>query len=344
MGEGIVSEFKRKHVVIDGDAPKFAVASAGEKRTVHIIHKKTGDEYTTNTRTEWYGEWRKKQGGLLAELNSKLSYDKQMLPDDFDYTDIQTPEPLANVLHSAKVYMQALINKCGAESYSVLVGKGDSWRVEASTLQKYKGQRASGMARPVLMDDVVDYFVRKFGAELVYDLEVDDRICIDTYGKPGHFAACLEKDAYSTSMYFLDTTKPELGIQNGNQFGELHLNSKGEVKGIGRMHLLWQTCANDTSDNYSANVFSDVRWGAKAAYNALKDCKNDKELFQAAMNVFKHLYPEKKVVEGWRGNQIEIDALYVFQECFTLARMLRKAEGDTVNLIDVFEKLGVDYG
>lgn len=334
-----MSEFKRKHVVVDGDPLKFSIASAGEKRTVQVINKQSGNELIVDTRTQFYGDWRKKSGGILAEMNAKLSESAQLTAEDFEYVDIQTPEPIANVLHTAKLYAQSVINLCKADSYSMLIGKGDSWRVERSTLQKYKGQRSSSL-RPVLMEDVVDYLVRKFGAEIVLSNEVDDRLVIDTYGKEGYFAAGIEKDMYSSSMYFLDTTKPDLGIQNGNQFGELHLNAKKEVKGIGRKHLLWQCCSNDLSDNYAANVFSDVRWGAKAAYEALVGCQNDKELFQASYGVFKHLYPESKTVVGWRGDEIEIDALYVFQECFDLARMLRK-EKDNVSLKDVFDKLGV---
>lgn len=333
--------FERKHVVLDADPIKFACASKGESRTVKIVHKVSGDEYETKTRTEWYGEWRKKSGGILAELNSKLPEGKKMLPDDFDYYDIQTPEPLSNVLHTTKLYTQNIIDMCGANSFSMLVGKGESWRVERSTLQKYKGQRKE-LIRPLLMDEVVDYLVRKFDAEIVTDLEVDDRLVIDTYGKKGYFACGVEKDMYSCPMNFLDSTKPELGVQNGNQFGKLWLNEKGEVKGIGRMHLLWQTCTNDNSDHYAANCFSDLKWGAKSGYDALKDCSNDRELFQTAYNVFKKLYPESKKVVGWRGDEIEIDAMYVFQECFDMARMIRW-EDDRVNLSDVFDKLGLEY-
>lgn len=335
-----MSEFKRKHCVIDGDPLKFAIASAGEKRTVQVVHKTTGREYNVKTRTEFYGDWRKKNGGFLAQMNEGIDEDCQMLAEDFDYIDIQTPEPLSNVLHTAKLYTQNIIKLCDAESYSMLIGKGDSWRAERSTLLKYKGQRQN-LIKPLLMDDVIDYLCRKFGAEIVLGMEVDDRLVIDTYGKDGYFSAGVEKDMYSCSMHFLDTTKPELGVQNGNVFGGLYLNDKKEVKGIGRKHLLWQTCSLDSSDNYAANCFSDVRWGAKSAYDALKDAGNDKELFQAAYDVFKKLYPEPKTVAGWRGEEIEIDAMYVFQECFDMAKMLRW-EGDTVDLKSVLIKLGVE--
>lgn len=83
--------------------------------------------------------------------------------------------------------------------------------------------------------------------------------------------------------------------------------------------------------------------GEKSAYNALKDCKDDKELFQTSVDVFKTLYPEPKTVVGWRGDEILIDWKYVMQECFDMCHMLRW-ENDSVNLDVVFNKLGVDIG
>jgi hypothetical protein len=87
---------------------------------------------------------------------------------------------------------------------------------------------------------------------------------------------------------------------------------------------------------------SDLKWGDKSAYKALKDCKDDKELFQAAVDIFKKLYPEPKVVTGWRGNEIHINWLYVMQECFHMAHMHRWTS-DFVEMKDVLTKLEVIY-
>lgn len=138
-------------------------------------------------------------------------------------------------------------------------------------------------------------------------------------------------------------TRPDEGIVNGNQFGKLWLNDKGDVRGIGRMFLLWQTLNGDTSDCYKANCFSDMKWGDKAAYNHLVGATNDKEAFERLVSGFKLLYPEPKKVVGWRGDEIEIDYLYVAQECFTMARMLRRKDEGEIMLKDVFDRLGVDY-
>src|SRR5690606_40936191 len=78
---------------------------------------------------------------------------------------------------------------------------------------------------------------------------------------------------------------------------KFHTLSLHDALPICRMFKMWQCCGLDDSDNYRANCMSDIKWGEISAYKALVDCKNDKELFEAAIGVFKHLYPETKVVK-----------------------------------------------
>lgn len=329
------------HAVIDLDPIKYAVSSVGEKRTIKAVHRVSGDEFDCKTRTEFWGHYKKKEGGLLAAMNAERSEDNKLLPDEFDIIDIQTPEPLSFVLHTAKAFTDDILTASGCETYHALMGTGDSWRVEASTLLKYKGNRDEVM-KPLHYDDVVEYLRKKYECEIVTGLEVDDRLVVDTYGKAGRFAIAKEKDIYSSAMYFFDTSKPELGIQNGNQFGELTLNKKGDVKGIGRKHWMWQVCSEDDADNYKANCFSDIKWGGKSAYNILVEAKNDRQLFQAATDIFKTLYPEPKIVKGWRGDEFEIDWLYAFQEMATMAWMLRHRD-DKIDIKSTLDRLKVDY-
>ena len=79
-----------------------------------------------------------------------------------------------------------------------------------------------------------------------------------------------------------------------------------------------------------------------AAYDILRVAKNDKEAFEALVKGYKTLYPEKKTIKGWRGNDIEIDWLYMLQENFSMARMLRLSKDEPlVNVRAVCEQLGV---
>lgn len=323
--------------VYDLDSVKYAVASVGEKRSITVTHKTTGKEKEFNTRTEFWGRDRKHSGGWLAEINKDRT--SPFLPEEFDIVDVQTPEPIENVLHSAKMTVERNVEASKAESVQYFIGKGESFRVERSTLLGYKQQRNSTL-KPLYLDEVSDYLTRKFKAEVVTHYENDDRIVFETYKQPNKFVIALDKDTYSCPVKFFNVNRPQEGIVNCDCFGGLYLNDKNEVKGKGRMHLYYQICSLDDSDNYKAHCFSDVYWGQKSAYEALKDAKNDKEALIAMRDIFQKLYPEPKEVIGWRGNTILIDWQYVMNEMWDMARMHR-FENDIVIGTEVMNKMGI---
>lgn len=323
--------------VYDLDSVKYAVASVGEKRSITVTHKTTGKEKEFNTRTEFWGRDRKHSGGWLAEINKDRT--SPFLPEEFDIVDVQTPEPIENVLHSAKMTVERNVEASKAESVQYFIGKGESFRVERSTLLGYKQQRNSTL-KPLYLDEVSDYLTSKFKAEVVTHYENDDRVVFETYKQPNKFVIALDKDTYSCPVKFFNVNRPQEGIVNCDCFGGLYLNDKNEVKGKGRMHLYYQICSLDDSDNYKAHCFSDVYWGQKSAYEALKDAKNDKEALIAMRDIFQKLYPEPKEVTGWRGNTILIDWMYVMNEMWDMARMHR-FENDIVIGTEVMNKMGI---
>lgn len=326
--------------IIDLDYVKYSAASVGEKRTITVIHKASGREKEFNTRTEFYGRDKAKSGGWLGELNAKR--ESPFAVDEFEIIDVQTPEPVEHVLQIAKTQVENDLKKLGTNKYKAFLGKGDSFRVELSTLLKYKDNR-TGMLRPLHMDAVTEYLGRKFKAEIVEHLEVDDRCVIEAYNNPNAVIQGLDKDYYGQNVKFFNVNRVDEGIQDCNQFGKLWLDGKGEVRGIGLMHLAWQIASNDTSDNYAANCFSDIKWAGKSAYKALVDCKTEKDVWQKLKEIFQHLYPENKTVIGWRNEPINITWDYVLNECFMMARMLR-FEGDNLNAYNVMDELGIGYG
>ena len=307
--------------IFDFDVIAFRAAAAGETRSIKAYHPITGDEFTTNTRTSLYGHWSKKDGGLLAEFNRTNGTDYKA--DELVITDIQTPEPIANILHTTKMMVESVLYYLKTNKFNGYLGKGDSFRVERSTLLKYKGSR-DGLLRPLLLGGVRDYIIKKYGADVVEGLESDDWLCIDAYRDKSKVCVTNDKDARGTACLVynpFDTNEQKIIDCDG--FGYLYLNSKGEVKGTGRLWLYQQLCSLDAADNYKANCFSDVAWGEKSAYKALKDCKTDKEAFTAVRDIFMTLYPEPKTVVGWRGDEILIDWKYVVNEMFDMCRMKR---------------------
>lgn len=323
--------------IFDYDLIAYRAASAGETRTIKAYHPITGDSWSCKTRTELYGHWQKKDKGLLAEHN-KLN-GTEYKADELVITDIQTPEKIANVLHTTKSMIESVLYALKTNKFNGYLGKGDSWRVERSTLLKYKGTRDDTL-RPLLLGDVRDYIIKKYGAEVVEGLESDDWVTIDAYRDKSKVVVSSDKDSRGTECLVYNPFSGD-PIIDCSGYGHLYLNGKSEVKGYGRQWFYFQL-AGDSADNYKANCFSDLDFGDKSMYKVLKDCKNDKESLQAVSEAFQLMYPEPKIITGWRGNEFEIDWKYVLNEMWSMAHMLRKPEGDYIVGTDIMTKLEVE--
>lgn len=325
--------------VIDLDPFRYAAASVGEQRSVIVTQKVTGEQWHVGTRTEFYGRKKKEDGGILAELNK--GKDSPYTREDFTYDDMQTPEPLENLLYVGKMQVEGVLKALDTRKYIAVIGKGDSFRVEKSTLLKYKGNRED-MLRPVYLKEVGQFLADRYNAQWCEGLEADDWVVIHSHKKKDHVVCGVDKDYYGCPTNFYNYQKPDLGIMDCHTFGKLWLNDKREVKGIGRMFFYLQMLSGDPSDNYKASCMSDLKWGDMSAYKVLQGCKNDKEAWQVLYDSFLLLYPEKKIIKGWRGDDIEIDHLYVMQEMFDMAHMLRH-ENDFPKVIDILKNNNVKF-
>lgn len=300
--------------ILDLDAIKYAAAATGESRTIVVTHNASGKEMAFDNRTAFYG--RNKKGGWLAERNEKRT--SPFTLDEFSITDIQTPAPIEHALSNAKSAVASFLRLAGTTDYTGYIGVGDCFRVEKSRVLKYKGKRQD-LIKPIHLDAVTDYLITRHKAIEVSDIEADDQCVIDCYGTDNVLVG-IDKDYFGCPILYANTMRGD--IVNCDQFGKLELNAKGDVKGYGRMFLYFQLASGDAIDNYKANSASDVRWGNKSAYDALKDCKTDAEAWLAVVAIYQRLYPEPKSIEGWRGDIIEIDWYSMLQENYDMARML----------------------
>lgn len=332
--------------IIDMDYVKYSVASVGEKRSIRVIHKASGRERKFNNRTEFWGRSKKTIGGWLGEQNEKR-VEKGLKPftkEDFEVENVRVTEPLENVLHSAKQMVLSALEALGTDKYEAYIGEGDSFRLNLSTLLKYKGNR-DDLEKPLLLDDVTDYLKRTFKPTIVRGIEADDAVVIRAKGDPNAIVVAVDKDTYSQPVKMFNPNRPEQGVVDCDCFGELWLEGKGsnqKVRGKGRLHLYYQIGSQDSIDNFKLNCFSDKKWGSKSAYKALVDCQDDKEALEKLIEISKNLYPEPKVVTGWRGNQFTIDWLYVLRECFLMAKM-KYSDYDHETFDDWLDKYGVKY-
>ena len=319
--------------IIDADAVKYACAAVGEKRTIIVHHPSSGKQMEFDNRTAFYG--RNKQEGWLGERNAKRT--SPFTLDEFIIEDVQTPEPLENALNTVNRTMEKYMNMAGTKDYTVYIGSGDCFRVEKSKVLKYKGNRKD-LLKPVHLDDITDFLVKKWKAKPITGIEADDQCVIDCYGTDNVLVG-IDKDYFGCPVRYLNTA---LGtIIDCDQFGELNLNAKGSVKGYGRMFFYFQLASGDKIDNYKANSASEIKWADKGAYNALKDCKTDADAWKALVGIYQMLYPNPKRIEGWRGDIIEVDWYSMIQENFDMARMLTHPTDFNVQVKTKLQEFGV---
>jgi hypothetical protein len=345
-------------LVFDYDPILYECGFIGEERHVKVVHRESGDTHDFPNRTAFYGHHKKKAGGWLAEWNAGKSEEKKRGAEEFDYFDVQVPQPISRSINTMKSIIQGLKEVCGANSYYGYSGKGDSFRLGLSTVVKYKGNRDNAL-RPVHLDELKQYLIKHHACKLVQNIEADDACSIDVYTAYRKWMktksdddklilAYVDKDYLQVDGHIYNTNKQD-GIDTHHGFGYLNIVERTtasgkpvkEVKGRGRMWLYQQVLDGDSADNYFANSATTMKWGEMSAYNLLSTAKNDKEAFEALVKGYKTLYPAPKKITGWRGDEIEIDWLYMLQENFTMAFMLRKL-GDKIDVKATLEKLGIN--
>lgn len=325
--------------IYDFDLITYSAGFAGETRRVEVTHIPSGRKTLFKNKTEFRGRG-KKVGGWLGELNSSRE-EKGLAPfleEDFLLETVREVEPLENVLSTTKRMISNINEKVGVNEYCGYLGKGNGFRYDEATLWEYKGNRKD-VLRPIYKDEIAEYILKHQNAELETYYEADDRVIMKAieYGVDDSVVITIDKDSYGCPVRVFNPDRPQEGIVDCRGFGELwRVEGKSDIRGKGRLHLYWQTAHGDSTDNYKANCFSDIKWSGISAYESLKDCSDDREAFESLKSTFQMLYPEEIEVEGWRGDLIRIDWLYVLEEMWNMARM-RRHEDDVVFVKDILK-------
>ena len=159
------------------------------------VHRQSGDEFTFKNRTEMYGKKRSKDGAWLAKINK--TKETPWVIDDFDLYDIQIPAPVEHSLTATKSLILKSTELTGIKERRLFVGKGESQRVEQSTLVKYKSGR-EGSLRPLHKDAIVEYMIKHHNAEVVEGIEVDDKVTMEAWKDPHNVIYGIDKDYLGT--------------------------------------------------------------------------------------------------------------------------------------------------
>lgn len=314
-------------LILDGDSIAYRCAAAGEERSINVKHTPTGIVKSFKHRTEF---------------KEQMLYKNKAITDDYIITDHQEPEPLEHVLATIKRHVERIVNEVNPDKLIIFAGEENNFRLSLSLPSKYKGQR-SGSIRPVHLAEAKAYLSKKYNAEKAYGYEVDDACCIAAYDaiREGKEAVMYfyEKDQYQLDDVTLLYDQDEFVYQKVPVLGELHLE-KTAVKGLGLKFLAYQWVCSDPVDNYCAYELSKVRFGAKSAYNLLKDCMTEQEVILRVIDQFKKFYPDAFEYTDWQGNSIYADWKDMAAMYFRCAKMMRSKDDD-LDFVKFCNKYGV---
>ena len=326
--------------VIDADVIAYKAAAANEKRTIVATHVASGRKKEFKNRTEFKGFLDGTKFGL----------------EDFVLQDIQTPESLSFALHTVKCMTETICNGVGTRNYQLVLSGKENFRLSIPLPKQYKSGRDDNI-RPIQLSEVRDYMLKFQGAVLAPEgVEADDDLASRKWkgykdaqaGKKVKVVACtIDKDDLGCMgwSYNWDKMTTPLYIDG---LGELHMEGT-KVKGTGRIWLYCQSVYGDPVDTYkpvdianqlaTKNNTKKVMFGDKMAYNLLKDCKTDKQCWEAIYNQYLAWYPDVTYYTDWEGIEQAKDAVDIWQMYMDCAHM-RRWQDDRIDVRKVLTNYG----
>jgi len=334
-------------LVVDGDELAFVHAIAAEQKL--LVYKNMTNEFEHGFKNKT--EFAKFMSGIDIPEGLFTSEEKRVA------------EPKQNAFSTVKKKLLWLQNKFKTESVEIYISGDNNFRdtlplPKNNDLEKsgqYKGQRDPN-SKPLLLDDVREYLVRYWNAQLVHGYETDDKLSMrvyDGYKSGQKIIGCTQdKDRLGNMGWWYDHINDSDG--NGEpQFidglGEVYTDTTNKTEkswGNGRKWLYYQWLVGDGVDNYDPRDIAKQlglklkSFGAKTAIKLLTPLQTDKECIQAVHDKYLEWYgAEQFSYIAYDETVHSVDYIDVMQLYFDCARMLR-FEGDKVCVRTMLKKMG----
>ena len=293
-----------KRLLVDADPIAYLAASACETTTHHIMLRGKSLYHVEGGKTELY---------RALGIYDKEDFDKLLNSNpDFTYeTTAKTDNP-KNMKHTIKRQVAKLIKRTGASSVELYLTDGKSnFRLteDIATILKYKGNRSPD-AKPKMLSEARQYMMDELGAILCEGYEADDKLSIEhkaawklavSEAKDFYLGervsaevieekaleltttilASIDKDLKQVAGLYINPDE-DLGVEKITELGHLFIEQKKDSKKLkfnGLKAFYAQLILGDSADN----IPSLLNCGDVRAYEILKDCKNEEELFKAAL-------------------------------------------------------------
>lgn len=326
---------------IDGDAPLFAAASAGEQ-VWYIYKDKDGKEVARFDDAAKGKSW--------IEMSKEFGADVEFDYDgDFDDLTRETHYEILDFKRCKKAFNNIIkewVKQAGVQDYVVYVSKGDgaeNFRYALATIEPYKKGRKD-LRKPYYLEELRKWVASQDKVKKARGLwEVDDVVCglAQKKGKKGCVIA-VDKDCRQVvGCYIMIPEEHEKPVYSKpNLVGRIGLNSKNKPIGYGNLFLLLQTLMGDTADTYSGCK----KVGAKKALDILKPYHNEsidylEEVVRLCCEVFEKTYGYGySYVNHHTGEKNEVSWKEIMIENLQLAYMLKNKKDKPQQIIDYIEK------
>jgi hypothetical protein len=336
--------------ILDADSIAYKAAAANEVKSIKSRHITKGVIEEWKNRTEF-----KK---YLATTDHTV--------DMYEITDHAAPKHISYAKSTVTSMIQKAQNEMRANRLEIYISGKDNFRDFILLPQVYVQQNATlstiggryksnrdGTARPELLAPLRQWMIDELGAVVVDLMEVDDMSSIRAYdgAKSGQkiIQYTSDKDAGQCHGWLHNPDK-DSAPRFITGLGSIYKDEKGKVRGDGRMFLYYQILAGDKVDGYRPVDILDIKtqkagggkvqYGDIAALNTLKDCKTDKECWQAIYNQYLTWYPAPLRYTACNDIDYDADALSIMQMYVDCAFMKRWAD-DRIIVKNVLTKLGI---
>ena len=317
----------KRIVCIDGDIVAYRCAAANESRSIKVTHKVT-NQTTDHAHRTAFKEHIK---GLFSA-------------DEFDIEDVQKAGDIEFALNAMKTTINALCNSCEADEYEIYLSGKTNFRDNLPLPSKYKSNRAETI-RPLQLKECREYLTDHHNAYLSDGQEADDDLAQRAYEGPKqgtvNIVATQDKDANGCEGWLYNWAKMDKPILIKG-LGEIHLDDKKELRGVGRLWFYAQWIKGDAVDCFKPCEISGKKFGDVGCFKLLGHCKTDKECVEAVYKQYLTWYPGVVEYNDWTGKAQVTDAIGLM-DMYAACCHMRRFPGDVFDTKALLTKLQIAF-
>lgn len=262
-------ELQGKRLLIDGDIIVYRCGFAAEK-TKYLVEKNKSD--SDGEYLDWmHFDSAKEAKEYLGDASGVIWSRKEL-------------EPIENCLHILKSYVDDIVE--GTE-YEIYLSGDSNFRYSKAFTKPYKGNRSS---KPTHYNDIRDYLVDKYGANITTGIEADDALGLRSTSLGSGFGCIVstDKDLRQIAGWHFDPVKDELSWTSNRE---------------GDFNFYTQLLAGDAVDNVPG--LDGI--GKERATKILQGSASSKELYERARSTY-----QDRIGDGWeRYMKEQADLLWI---------------------------------